>query len=67
VSLRPVWEDGSHVGYRCVEFDRCGWQKLFTAEERQNCGMHSAYPSLPVLKGVCVNYREHRRERGSVT
>jgi len=63
VSLRPLWEDGTHIGYRCTEFDRCGWEQRFTAEELAPCPTHSdAYNTVAV--GVCVNSQVHRIERG---
>lgn len=64
VSLRPVWEDGEHVGFRCAEFERCGWEQRFTPEEREPCPVHTQFTEYPVIKGVCVNHEEHRRERG---
>lgn len=60
ISLRPLWEDGAHVGYRCAEFDRCGWEERFTAEDMEPCPVHTRFPDHPVLKGVCRNRREHR-------
>lgn len=64
VSVRPLWEDGRHVGFRCSEFDRCGWEQRFTVEDMEPCKKHSKWPTLPVLKGVCRNYQEHRQARG---
>lgn len=64
VTVRPIWKDGKHVGFRCSEFDRCGWERRFTAEDMEECPEHSKSPNLPTLKGVCRNHREHRRVRG---
>lgn len=65
VPLRPLWENGRHVGFQCTEFDRCGWQHRFTPEEMEPCETHSR-PGSPVPKGVCRNYLGHRQERGEV-
>lgn len=64
VLVRPVWEDGVHVGFRCDEFDVCGWEYPFTAAEREVCERHTEFPDHPVIKGVCFQSREHRVERG---
>lgn len=64
VTLLPAWEDGRHVGYRCAEFSRCGWEVRFTPEERERCPTHTQHPDRPVSKGACRDYREHRQERG---
>lgn len=58
VAVRPMWESGSHVGFRCSEFGECGWKHRFTADERMLCDQHQA------LKGMCVYHREHAQERG---
>ena len=63
-SVQPLWESGSHVGYRCRKFAECGWEQRFTPEEREGCELHTLFPALPVLKGVCRDYQEHRQERG---
>lgn len=64
VLLHPIIENNAHVGYRCTEFDRCGWEQRFTAEESRPCPVHTGYPSHPVLTGTCRNYREHLQARG---
>ena len=64
--LEPVWENGQHIGYRCGRFFECGWEEIFTAEQREPCHEHTTHGGYPieVMKGVCVNYREHRLARG---
>ena len=66
VTVRPLWEDGNHVGFRCSEFDRCGWEHRFTDEELQPCHDHRAHGGWPIetIKGKCFTMREHRIERG---
>lgn len=64
VSLRPTWDGGIHTGYRCTEFDRCGWEQVFTAEELKVCPAHTKFPDWPVSYGQCFNHQEHRLERG---
>lgn len=66
VSVRPLWEGGVHIGFRCSEFDQCGWEHRFTAEELQPCHEHKSHGGFPVetIKGMCFTSREHRMERG---
>lgn len=66
VLLHPIIEDDRHVGYRCTEFDLCGWEHRFTAEELEPCHAHKSHGgfSVETIKGKCANYREHRLERG---
>lgn len=67
VTLNPIMEKGEHVGYRCTQFRQCGWEHRFTPEELELCTEHTdlfGHPSPPQLKGVCVNGRDHRMERG---
>lgn len=66
VTLRPIMEDGKHVGFRCLEFDRCGWEHRFTAEEFLSCSEHVTHGGFPytTIKGMCFNSQDHRRERG---
>lgn len=60
--VRPIWRaDGKHVGYRCDDFARCGWEHYFTAEELEPCATHQGRPF-----GLCRNFREHRVERGEL-
>lgn len=72
VSVRPLWEDGRHIGFRCSEFERCGWEERFTAEDMEPCPDHTL-PYHPVPRAVCRNYRDHRQaagecdERGYIT
>lgn len=66
VIVRPLWEGGKHVGYRCVEFDVCGWEERFTAEEMEPCSEHTRYPDDPMIKGVCQRYLEHRTAAGEL-
>lgn len=64
-TVRPIWEDGVHVGFRCGRFDLCGWEHRFTPEELQPCEHDNGF-GFPVktIKGVCRNYQSHRQQRG---
>jgi len=63
--LRPLWENGRHVGYRCAGHNPCGFEEWFTNEAMEPCPVHSGDPRYgEVLRGVCLNWREHRFERG---
>lgn len=67
VSLNPIMEGGEHVGYRCTQFQKCGWEHRFTAKELEICTAHTdlfGHPMGRYIKGVCVNSRTHRMERG---
>jgi hypothetical protein len=66
VSVHPLWEDGVHIGFRCSEFDRCGWERRFTVEELQPCHEHKSHGGFPIetIKGLCFTGRDHRAERG---
>lgn len=64
VTIRPLWESGNHIGYRCSEFEQCGWEERFTADDLTPCAIHTPHPDYPFLTGVCRDYQEHRQERG---
>lgn len=67
VIVHPLWGDGAHVGFRCDEFDRCGWERRFTAAELEACPTeHKSHGGWPVetIRGKCFNSLEHRIERG---
>lgn len=66
--VRPVFTDGKHTGYRCERFEDCGWERVFTAEEMEECPDHVTEYGLSysVMKAVCHNSRRHRLERGEV-
>lgn len=67
VTVRPVFEDDRHVGYRCDRFGDCGWEQRFTPEELEMCPEHSEPPRHgPTPKGACVNHRDHRLKRGEI-
>jgi hypothetical protein len=61
-TMRPVWDSGRHVGYRCAgghHDGACSYLETFSAVDRQECATHPG-----MLRGVCRNFREHRFERG---
>lgn len=60
-TMRPLWEDGRHVGFRC--WDRaCGFEERFTADDLTPCPDH---PGLAVWQ--CRNHKDHRIQRGEAT
>lgn len=60
----PLMQEGAHAGYRCRNFDQCGWEYWFAGEDLKVCTTHTRSVGSPVLRGVCLNYPEHRLERG---
>lgn len=60
VSVRPLWEGGAHIGFRCTEFDRCGWERRFDAFELEPCDVHTGALGRPVPSGVCRMHPDHR-------
>lgn len=66
--VHPLMERGVHVGYRCTEFDRCGWERRFTPEELEPCDGHRNQFGYPIetIKGRCSRMPEHRLARGEI-
>lgn len=62
--MRPLWEDGRHVGYRCDGRSgehACNYVERFTGTDLEPCAIHR-----DLVKGACRNHQEHRQERGEV-
>lgn len=75
-SVHPVFENGVHVGYRCVGADSelCGWERRFTPEEMEECPSEhreKGFGGRPgmirkMVRHACHRSHEHRLERGEV-
>lgn len=71
ITLHPIMVDGEPVGYRCTEFDRCGWEIFFTPEEMELCTVdHRTHNNIPIprrIKALCRDSWDHRVERGEIS
>jgi hypothetical protein len=62
--MRPIWEGGKHVGYRCADVDPCGFEERFSGDDFDLCPIHAGPRYGQVIKGQCRNHQDHRVERG---
>lgn len=77
VLLVPIMDNGVHVGFRCMEFDLCGWEQRFSAADMELCDWehrnHMRFLVPAQYKVLCTRSQDHRvangecDERGAIT
>lgn len=71
VSLVPIMENGTHVGFRCTQHELCGWEQRFTAADMEPCPVEHVdrygIKHPPTYKVMCErSHPDHKRERGEI-
>lgn len=70
VTLRPIMDAGVHVGFRCSQFELCGWEQRFTAADMELCPVahvnNWGFTIPPRYKVLCARTFHHLRERGEI-